>query len=245
VIANPVSIVPSLPERQAAKLPEDVGGVANPRRERVAAGDFVHLLEEARTGSPAAIGRLFEHGRAFLEATARQRIPSSIRQKLGASDVVQETAIDFQRDFLGFQGTTEGELLAWLRRVLLNNLTDAVRRYQTAAQRNVARERPIHGLTSQKSPLHSVAVGRTPEESVIRREDAALVKLTLGDLPEHYREVLMLRYWDQCSFPEIGLRMNRSAEAARKLWFRAIGQFNLALAERRSADIEGRSPSAG
>ncbi len=38
--------------------------------------------------------------------------------------------------------------------------------------------------------------------------------------------------WEQCSFIEIGIRMNRSPEAARKPWYRAVKQFNDALPSR-------------
>ena len=64
------------------------------------------LLDEARHGSTAAIGRLFESARAYLLFLAQKELPPALRAKLGASDVVQETAIDVHRDFPRFAGTT-------------------------------------------------------------------------------------------------------------------------------------------
>jgi RNA polymerase sigma-70 factor (ECF subfamily) len=41
-------------------------------------------------------------------------------------------------------------------------------------------------------------------------------------LPDDYRRVIELRYLEEQSFEEIGARMQRSADAARKLWARAV-----------------------
>ncbi|MEI7782488.1 MAG: RNA polymerase factor sigma-70, partial [Planctomycetota bacterium] len=62
------------------------------------------LLDEARHGSTAAIGRLFESARAYLLFLANKELPHTLRAKLGASDVVQETALDVHRDFPRFTG---------------------------------------------------------------------------------------------------------------------------------------------
>ena len=50
----------------------------------------------------------------------------------------------------------------------------------------------------------------------------AALERALGRLPEDYREVLLLRYQGDLSFEEIGRRLGRSANAARKLWLRAL-----------------------
>jgi RNA polymerase sigma-70 factor (ECF subfamily) len=41
-------------------------------------------------------------------------------------------------------------------------------------------------------------------------------------LPEDYRQVLLLRCRDGCSFDEIGNLMQRTSNAAQKLWMRAL-----------------------
>jgi len=68
----------------------------------------------------------------------------------------------------------------------------------------------------------------------MRLESAAEVAEVLDALSPVHREVLHLRYWEQCTFIEIGIRMNRSPEAARKLWYRAVGEFKTRLSRRRS-----------
>ena len=70
---------------------------------------------------------------------------------------------------------------------------------------------------------------RTPRSGAIANEDAALLRAALARLPEQAQQVIKLRSWEQLSFPEIGEKMDRSAEAARKLWSRAVEQLTREL----------------
>ena len=54
--------------------------------------------------------------------------------------MVQETFLEAQRDFGRFRGTTDGELRAWLRQLLLHNLANFARSYRGTEKRQVERE---------------------------------------------------------------------------------------------------------
>jgi RNA polymerase sigma factor (sigma-70 family) len=54
------------------------------------------------------------------------------------------------------------------------------------------------------------------------RERAELVRRALDRLPEDYRWALLWRYQETLSFEEIGRLLQRSPNAARKLWARAL-----------------------
>jgi RNA polymerase sigma-70 factor (ECF subfamily) len=153
----------------------------------------------------------------------------ALRAKLGPSDIVQETAIDAHRDFVSFRGTTAEELYAWLRSILQNNVRDAVRRFEHSQKRSTKREENIDVVVDR----HGVSVlrsgGSPPEHSAMRREDAARVLQVLDRVPDDYRTVLRLRYWDGLTFPQIAERIGRTDEAARKLWFRALARLNAEL----------------
>jgi RNA polymerase sigma-70 factor (ECF subfamily) len=183
------------------------------------------LLAEARLGSSTALGRLFELARLQLLLACRRELPSGIRAKVGASDIVQETAAEAYRDLHRFNGRSAGEFFAWLRSILRNNLTDAVRRYGVVQARSIDREQSLDAADSQTSrimTLMPMAEIRPPDGSVIRREDAAMITLALARLPEDYQIVLRLRYWDGLTFEQIGERIGRTGEAVRKLWYRAV-----------------------
>src|SRR5207253_1741044 len=73
------------------------------------------------------------------------------------------------------------------------------------------------GLTAAlASALH------TPSQLASGNEQTADLERVLDRLSEDYRQVLVLRHREECSFEEIGRRMERSANAARKLWARAV-----------------------
>jgi RNA polymerase sigma-70 factor (ECF subfamily) len=190
------------------------------------------LLEQAREGSATAIGNLLEAARSYLLLQADQELPQSLRAKVGPSDIVQETAIDAQRDFLRFRGTTQEQLYAWLRTILHNNVTDAVRRFDMSQKRTAKRETSLSVIVDRCGISVLPLGSNTPDHSAIRREDAALLAGMLTRVPDDYQTVLRLRYWDGLTFPEIAIRIGRSEEAARKLWYRALARLTLELQAR-------------
>src|SRR5262245_46280846 len=80
------------------------------------------LLAEARQGKGEGLGTLLELYRNYLGLVARTQIDVHLRAQVNPSDVVQETFLEAYRDFQQFQGTTEREFLAWVRRILIHHL---------------------------------------------------------------------------------------------------------------------------
>lgn len=176
-------------------------------------------LDAARRGCAESEARLIETCRAYLLSIANKGIESGLRPKVAASDAVQETIIEAQRDLSQFRGESEAELLAWLRKILQNNLSDAKRRYFETGKRDLTREQSL----ASGEPLTK----KQPESAsnvVSRDEEAERMRALVAALPDDYQQVIRLRNWELKSFEEIGSAMDRSAEAARKLWGRAITQ---------------------
>ena len=67
-------------------------------------------------------------------------------------------------------------------------------------------------------------------------EETSRLRRLLGQLPEDYRTVVLLRNWEQLAFAEIALRMNRSLDSVKKLWSRAMQRLEKALNDEASAD---------
>jgi RNA polymerase sigma-70 factor (ECF subfamily) len=187
------------------------------------AAEFPRMLTEARGGGSEALGGLLMQCRNYLLLVANQNLDDDLRAKVSPSDLVQETFLEAQRDFAAFRGDREEELLAWLGRILSNNLANAARRYRATDMRRIDREVPLAGLdSSQHGAWDLSSDSPTPSERLINEENLAAMERALAQLPDHYRQVLRLRYDRQLSFAEVGAGMGCSAEAARKMWARAV-----------------------
>src|SRR4051794_701036 len=84
-------------------------------------------IEQARNGSREALGQLLDAFRSLLLAVAGEKLPTYLRAKGGASDLVQDTFLEAQRDFADFQGACEPEVRKWLCRILERNVLNFVR----------------------------------------------------------------------------------------------------------------------
>ena len=109
---------------------------------------------------------------------------------------------------------------------------DAVRRFEMAQKRAVKREASLSVIVDRSGISVLPAGSNTPDHSAIRREDAAMLAGVLTRVPDDYQTVLRLRYWDGLTFPEIAIRIGRSEEAARKLWYRALARLTEELQAR-------------
>jgi RNA polymerase sigma-70 factor, ECF subfamily len=186
-------------------------------------GGVAQWLAAARAGSREALGQVLEAARQYLLSIARQEFDPDLRAKNSPSDVVQETFVEAQRDFGQFRGDTEAELLAWLRQLLLHRVGKLRRRYRDTQKRRLAREVALGGDDSTDGPAGGLAANvPSPSGQAMEHEEDQALQAALGRLPEDYRRVITLRYEEQLPFEEIGELLQRSPEAARKLWARAV-----------------------
>src|SRR5262245_32588723 len=173
------------------------------------------LLRRARAGDVAALGRLLDQYRNYLRLLARTLIGQALRVRLEASDLVQETFLEANRDFAHFAGATEKELLAWLRRILARNLADQAKHHK-AQGRDVRRQESLEALLEKSSHQveEALVVGlSTPSAQAARRERALVLADALDALPADYREVIVLRNLERLAFEEVGQRLGRSSGA--------------------------------
>jgi RNA polymerase sigma-70 factor (ECF subfamily) len=196
--------------------------------------DPTALLAQARAGDESAWSALLEAQRPYLTQLARAQIGPKLRGKTDAADIVQDTFLEAHRDLPGFRGTTDAEFLAWLRQVLARNLTNLLRRYYGTQARDPRRERPLaDGLdrSSQAADPALVASQSTPSQQAARRELSARTADALQALPADYRDVLVLRYLEGLSFPDVAARMGRSLDSVEKLWVRALARLRRTLGD--------------
>lgn len=181
---------------------------------------FEIWIREARAGSETALGKLLAAAHRYLLRIANQSVPESLRAKMAPSDIVQETALEAFRDFRTFEGHRYEELLAWLRRILLNNAANTSRHFEGTQKRQTSREISINGPTDGANQLSDPHP--SPSKCLDASERELAIEKALAQLPVDMRSAIVLRNREHLSFGEIGVRLERSADAARKLWARAI-----------------------
>ena len=189
------------------------------------------LIRAARGGSREALGALLQRHRDYLLTVAREEVHGDYCAKGGASDLVQETFVDAQRDFPRFRGDSGDDLLRWLRGILKNNLVDFVRRYRTPA-RAIGLERPLSlvdelGEADDGMP----AERRSPQELLIAEEQRRRLRAAIETLPLDYRRVIQLRHIAHASWAEVAEQLGRSTDAVQKLWARALRQLHQKMVE--------------
>jgi RNA polymerase sigma-70 factor (ECF subfamily) len=193
--------------------------------------NIAELIARARQGDAARRDELFQLCRDYLGYVARAQVESWLQAKVDASDLVQQTLFEAHRDFARFQGSTEAEWLAWLRRILAHNAQDYVRQFHGTAKRQARREVPVRGPgdDSQMLGVEPAAREPSPSQQLIRRDEELRVTAALGRLSEDHREVIVLRNLERLPFDEIARRMGRSRPAVQMLWMRAVKKLQEAM----------------
>jgi RNA polymerase sigma-70 factor (ECF subfamily) len=187
----------------------------------VTAADFVEILSQARAGSNDALGQLFELCRGYLLLVAHQEYDFGLQAKTSPSDLVQDTFCEAHRDFATFHGASEAEFLAWMRRLLLNNMANFSRSFRQTDKRAIGRELSLQN-NGGGPPIDSPDDDPSPSGEAMAREQVLAIDKALESLPEDYRRVIILRYREERGWDEIASMLGSSANAARKLWLRAV-----------------------
>ncbi len=197
-----------------------------------ASQDFDAILDKAKSGDSEAMGQLFEVCQKYLLLIANQDLNPKIMQKFGASDVVQQTMLIANRQLPEFRGSTKGEFLAWMKRILINECRSSTRRYAATAKRSVSKERPVtSGRGSEQTDFDLRDPHLTPSTQASLEEQTALMQKALLELGLQDRGVIEMRNWQELSFSVIGDKLGKTEEAARKIWSRAILKLEKRLRE--------------
>ena len=181
------------------------------------------------------LGRLLDLYRNYLRLVARALIGLALRVRLDASDLVQETFLKAAREFSHFLGSTEPELTAWLRQILVRTLANQAK-HHCRQGRDYQRQESLEAMLDRSSEAVHRALAtpsHSPSTHAVRREQAVLLADALEKLPAHYREVFILRNLEHIPFDQIAARMGRSPGATRVLWKRAMDRLSQFLREPR------------
>jgi RNA polymerase sigma-70 factor (ECF subfamily) len=168
--------------------------------------------------------RSLDRYRDYLGLLVRVQVGGSPRARMDPSDIVQQTLLQAHRAMGEFQGRTDGELMAWLRKILARVIAHTARDLGRA-KRNVARERSLEdALSNSSTRLEAwLAAGdSSPSQRADRNEQVRRLAAALGELPEAQRDALILHYLQGKPLAEIAERMGRTPGAVGALLQRGL-----------------------
>jgi RNA polymerase sigma-70 factor (ECF subfamily) len=165
-----------------------------------------------------------EDYRDYLRLLAQLHVDRPLWGKIDLSGIVQQTMLEAHAALSQAGPPQGGQVAAWLRRILANNLADEIRRLK-AAKRNVSRERSLEAaLERSSSRLQSwlAADQSSPSEPAQRQEQSIRVAAALARLPDAQREALVMRHLRGWSLSQIAEHLGRTHAAVAGLLKRGL-----------------------
>jgi RNA polymerase sigma-70 factor (ECF subfamily) len=173
-----------------------------------------------------------ERCRRYLELLARLHLDPRLQGKLEPADLVQQTLLKAHQNIKQFRGRSDAELIGWLRKILVNNLAEAVRRFSAGA-RDVERWLES-GLEESSARLEAwlAADQSSPSQHYPRHEQVLRLADALAELRVDQRTAMELHHLKGYSVADVGKQMQRSRAVVVGLLFRGLRKLRHLLQEK-------------
>ncbi len=178
--------------------------------------DLESVIDRARGHDAEALGEI--HHRYV------RRVFGLCRHILGsresAEDATSEVFLKLQRSIDSYDGSTP--FPRWLLRVAGNQCIDFLRRHR--------RERQVIVEIEDRAAVEATSSEPSPLSTAIRMAEKKQVQAAIARLPENYRVPLVLRYYSELSYDEIGQQLGLQKNHVATLIFRAKQELRRKLA---------------
>lgn len=167
-------------------------------------------LEQARQGDKAAFGRIIEAYQSPVFNLAYRMLgnPGEAEEAAQEAFIRAYTRLDSYNPAHKFS--------TWMLSITSNYCIDILRK-RRALLLSIDEPLPAHpALQSEKE--------QGPEPQLVMSEQQDLVQQLLQELPDEYRQTVVLRYWYDMSYDEIADVMDTTVSAIKSRLFRARRQ---------------------
>lgn len=161
------------------------------------------LARSAQSGDRDAFFRLYDRYLQRVTNRVRSRVPPQ-----DVEDVTQDVFVALVRSLDRYE--QRARFNTWLYTIVNRQIADFYRRRQ--------RKEAPDALELDAMEDGGPAV---PVDEALQ-DDRAHMRGALDQLPEHYREIILLRYADGLSFAEIAGRRGQTLDAVKSLFRRAL-----------------------
>jgi RNA polymerase sigma-70 factor, ECF subfamily len=199
-------------KRNKAKGPQPREGRAEPMEGE----DLESVIERAQGHDAEALGEIH---RRYL-----RRVFGLCRYMLDSRESAEDAASEVFLKLQGSIGSYDGSIPfpRWLLRVAGNQCIDVLRRRRRGQKVIVEAEdgATVEATSSEPSPLGAL----------INIEEKAQLQAAIARLPENHRVPLVLRYYSELSYDEIGQQLGLQKNNVAALIFRAKQELRRKLA---------------
>jgi RNA polymerase sigma-70 factor (ECF subfamily) len=189
------------------------------------------LAARAMVGDQVALGELITLYRTRLKHLIDIRLDMRLRQRLDASDILQEV---FVRGVRGSDGSVLSDDMSpyvWLRQITIWRLLDIQRKHFGSKRRDPRvehRSQSRDGTSNQIVDMLADSLS-SPSNIVVREEKLRELREALDSLDPIDREILILRHCEQMSRSEAAETLGITVSASAKRYYRAIKRIRTAM----------------
>ena len=169
------------------------------------------LVSRFRKGEIAAVEQVYH---LYFDRIYSMVFNQVGRDHKNAEEVVQETWLSVVKSAGKFKG--QSQLYTWIYKIAWYKIKD----FQRKHYRELANHQHPMQLSSIPA-LEVMDIEPLPQEVVESEETGKLVRTALSALPDHYNQVLTLKYIENMSSHEIGEVMGKSSKSIDSLLDRA------------------------
>jgi RNA polymerase sigma factor (sigma-70 family) len=174
----------------------------------------------------AAVHQALLESRDAIMGFAANRIPDDLRRVVEPQDVFQDVCFEAFRRAASFPAAGPRPAKRWLLRLANNLLIDMIRAQRAAKRGGPGIGSPAAPAILRHSVLHLLRdlrlYLRTPSQSAVGHELAAIVRRAVEKLEPDYRRAVEMRYLEGQSPAQIAQAMGRTIGAVRMLCNRGL-----------------------
>ncbi len=185
--------------------------------------DDALLFARIAKGDRDALGKLLAAVLPELRRSLDGQIGSKWRAKLDEDDVIQVTCMEAFLSIGQFKSSGMDSFIAWLKRIAIHNLRDAVESLSADKRPDPARQ--VQGPREDSHvALFEYLGGTTKSPSKQARREEAKLALSrfIRQLPEDYQTVIRLRELEEHPVADVARSMGRTEGAVHMLRARAL-----------------------
>lgn len=166
------------------------------------------LLISLQEGNQHAFARMIEQHSPRLLATARRFLSED-----DAQDALQEAFLSAYKGLASFHG--QSQLGTWLHRIVVNACLMKLRKQ---SRRSML---PLDDLLPDQGDVASLVADDVEADPLVRDEQYELVHRYLRELPDSYRDIILLRNIEERSTEEVAIRLGITTGAVKTRLHRA------------------------